>query len=343
MDEKIIEQLSRYLDRDLSSEEERKLEARLESDPLVRAQLESMKRVRQWVAALAASEKVPAELDAVVEPLLHGKVEPLYTRPWARWLATAAVAVIGFTVIIEVNRRNPGPDISAISRVAEETRSESEERFTLAPLPTSSVPPENQPLGASDRLLASPIPEVELEEPRALEVIGPLNEADGIEATIETAGDERTDQMAARSSVADKDDAKGRTDLPSPSEPTADRESAAPAGKKGEGQDGGRAIMAGQWDSDSPLGTARLFVFVDGESAWEEFRPSATCKPGRYPVRVVIAGGVVREARPVGGVASASPTQRLCAADLVINLEIERVADGEFPAEVVVEPRGPAR
>lgn len=343
MDEKIIEQLSRHLDGDLSLDEERDLEARLESNPGVRARLESMRQVRRSVAALAASESAPEELDAVVEPLLHGKVEPLHARPWAKWLATAAVVVIGFTVIIEINRRNPGPDISAISRVAEETRPQSEERFTLAPLPTSSVPDEQQPLGASDRLLASPIPDVELEEPRALEVLGPLDEEDGFAATIETSGEEAVDQMAARSTLADKDDQKARVDQPSRPQAKGERESPAPAEKKAEPQEGERPIMAGQWDSDSPLGTARLFVFINGGSAWEEFRPSSTCKPGRYPVRVVIGDGVVREARPVGGAASASPTQRLCAASLVIDLEIEGVADGEFPAEVVVEPRGSAR
>jgi hypothetical protein len=92
-----------------------------------------------------------------------------------------------------------------------------------------------------------------------------------------------------------------------------------------------------QWETDPPRGRAKLFVFIDGESAWREFTPSATCKPGRYTVRIIVSGGSVREARPVGGATSASPSQRLCAAELIIDLEIADVADGEYPAEVVVE------
>jgi hypothetical protein len=33
------------------------------------------------------------------------------------------------------------------------------------------------------------------------------------------------------------------------------------------------------------------------------------------------------------------PSQRLCAAGLIIDLEIEDVADGEYQAEIVVERR----
>ena len=88
------------------------------------------------------------------------------------------------------------------------------------------------------------------------------------------------------------------------------------------------------------MGRAQLFVFIDGESAWREFTPAASCKPGRYSVRIVVANGAVREARPVGGAASATPSQRLCAAGLILDLEMAEVADGEYPAEVVVEPRG---
>ena len=91
---------------------------------------------------------------------------------------------------------------------------------------------------------------------------------------------------------------------------------------------------------DSSLEADGVQIFIGEESAWREFAPATTCKAGRYSVRVVVGGGVVREARPVGGAASASPSQRLCAAELIIDLEIEGVVDGEFPAEIVVEPRG---
>ena len=103
---------------------------------------------------------------------------------------------------------------------------------------------------------------------------------------------------------------------------------------------GERGETLQSWDSAPPTGRGQLFVFVDGRSAWREFTPEAACKPGRYSVRIVVAEGRVRQARPVGGAASASPSQRLCAADLVLDLEIEEVEDGEYPAEVVVESRG---
>jgi hypothetical protein len=88
------------------------------------------------------------------------------------------------------------------------------------------------------------------------------------------------------------------------------------------------------------MGRGQLFVFINGKSAWRKFTPATTCKAGRYAVRIVVADAKVREARPVGGAASAAPAQRLCAAELVLDLEIDGVADGEYPAEIVVEPRG---
>jgi hypothetical protein len=165
-DESIIELLSRHLDGDLDPVEARELATMLEDDSALAAKLESMAELRRSVAALAARDEVPAALDRVVEPLLSGRPEPLAARPWARWLATAAVVVLGATIVFEVNRRNPGPSIESLARIADEPRADSDQPFALAPLPTSSVPVEEQPLGASDRLLASPIPEIELEEPR---------------------------------------------------------------------------------------------------------------------------------------------------------------------------------
>jgi anti-sigma factor RsiW len=129
MDETVSEILSRHLDGDLGPEEERMLTARLEAEPALAAELEAIRRIRSAVVAFAASESTPTELDTLVEPLLCGKPEPLVARPWARWLATAAVVVFGLTVIIEVNRRNPGPSVGSIAR-----------RFRPAPCPWNSSP-----------------------------------------------------------------------------------------------------------------------------------------------------------------------------------------------------------
>jgi len=342
-DETILEILSRHLDGDLNADEEVALSARLDAEPVLGNELETMRRIRRSVAALASSEQLPPELDSLVDPLLRGKPEPIAFRSWARWLATAAAVVLGATVIIEVNRRNPGPSIESMAKLRKQGHpAEPTERFTLAPLPTSSLPVEQQPLGASDRLLASPAPDIELDDPVALEVLGPLEEGE-----VQTVDDQKisgglVDEILPMGSAAaeDKGAKKGeslRTTVPG----EKDDLDHAPQHKESDGAlEGGRGAALQSWAASPPMGQAQLFVFVNGKSAWRDFTPPATCKAGRYSVRIVVAGGAVREARPVGGAASAAPSQRLCAAGLILDLEIDEVADGEYPAEIVVKPRG---
>ncbi|MBD3849693.1 MAG: hypothetical protein IFK93_00250 [Acidobacteria bacterium] len=342
-DETILEILSRHLDGDLNADEEVALSARLDAEPALANELETMRRIRRSVAALASSEQLPPELDSLVDPLLRGKPEPIALRSWARWLATAAAVVLGATVIIEVNRRNPGPSIESMAKLRKQGHpAEPTERFTLAPLPTSSLPVEQQPLGASDRLLASPAPDIELDDPVALEVLGPLEEGE-----VQTVDDQKisggpVDEIQPMGSAAaeDKGAKKGeslRTTVPG----EKDDLDHAPQRKESDGAlEDGRGAALQSWAASPPMGQAQLFVFVNGKSAWRDFTPPATCKAGRYSVRIVVAGGAVREARPVGGAASAAPSQRLCAAGLILDLEIDEVADGEYPAEIVVKPRG---
>ena len=342
-DETIAEILSRHLDGDLDTNEELELSARLEAEPDLRKELEAMRRIRGSVAALAASEQVPPELDSLVDPLLRGKPESVVLRPWARWLATAAAVLLGATVVIEVNRRNPGPSIESMAKLREQGHpAEPTERFALAPLPTSSLPPEQQPLGAADRLLASPEADIELDDPAPLEVLGPLEE--GEIPTLEdqgTKGIPLDEVMAKSSAVAeDKDAKKGESLRPAAPGEKGDLDSAPQREDRGGTREAGRSAALQSWEAAPPMGRAQLFVFINGKSAWREFTPSAICKAGRYSVRIVVTGGAVREARPVGGAASAAPSQRLCAAGLVLDLEIDAVADGEYPAEIVVEPRG---
>ncbi len=341
-DETIGETLSRHLDGDLDSDEELKLAARIEAEPGLATELDAMRCIRRSVAALASSERVPPELDSLVEPLLLGKAEPVAIRPWARWLATAAAIVVGATVIIEVNRRNPGPSIESMARLrAEGQTTEPTERFALAPLPTSSLPPDQQPLGAADRLLASPAPDIELDNPPPLEVLGPLEEGRAAMSENEAANLPLNEVMAKASAVVAERDAK-KGESPRPAVPGArdDRDNSPQREDTVGARETGRGSALRSWEAAPPMGRAQLFVFIDGKSAWREFKPSSACKAGRYSVRVVVAGGFVREVRPVGGAASAAPSQRLCAAGLVLDLEIDEVADGEYPAEIVVEPRG---
>ncbi len=343
-DHKTLELLSRHLDDDLDTTEDRDLRLRLDADPMLAAELRQLRALRQSVAGLAARERPPAQLDALVEPLLRARPEPVGVRPWVRWLATAAVVVLGLSVVMEVRRGGPAPTTADSPRqTVGKRRVEPNEPFSLAPLPTSSLPAEEQPLGVSDRLLASPIADakVEVDTPPALEVVGPLDSPAG--NTTESAPAVTADEVRQRGALETpiELEAAGKTavgaaapatrrDQASPS--SAEREKAGPA-------DTGLST-APLWEPEPPTGRAQLFVFIDGSSAWLEFTPSATCKPGRYSVRIIVGNGAVRVARPVGGAVSESPSQRLCAAELLIDLEISEVADGEYPAEVVVEPRG---
>jgi hypothetical protein len=177
---------------------------------------------------------------------------------------------------------------------------------------------------------------MELDDPPPLQVLGPLEENEFAPSVDRGAGAKSADAAGERPAgaavTAPKAGGKADADL---SPPGREQSSIAK-----------QTVRAGAprpWDAAPPTGRAQLFVFVDGESAWRDFTPEAACKPGRYAVRIVVDHGAVREARPVGGGASATPSQRLCAADLILGLDIDGVVDGEYPAEVVVEPRGSGR
>ena len=302
-----------------------------------------MRRIRRSDAALASSEHVPADLDSLVDPHIRGKPGPVAHRSWARWQATAAAVVLGATVIIEVKRRHPAPGNKTLEKLRKAGHpAKPTERFTLAPLPTSSLPPEQQPLGASDRLLASPAPDIELDDSVPLEVLGPLEEGEA--RTLENqkpTGDPLDEVQGKSQAVAEDKDARKSERLRPLAPEEKDGLSRPPQhDEKGSSQEAGRDAARQQWAASRPMGQAQLFVFINGKSAWRDFTPPTTCRAGRYSVRIVVARGAVREARPIGGAASAAPSQRLCAAGLVLGLEIDEVPDGEYPAEIVVEPRG---
>jgi hypothetical protein len=344
MNEVTAELLSRHLDGDLSLDEEQVLVRRLDADPTLAARLTEMRRIKDSIAALASEDLPPPKLDDVIEPLLREKPSPQATRPWMRWLAAAAVVVLGLTAIVELNLRNAsGPNVSSIGKVADK-RQEPRERFRLAPLPTSALPIEEQPLGSSDRLLASPVPEVELDNPPPLDVRGPL------EKNAAIAHPEPPISTLDRDTEAEGDSAEAGREVPTGLAVKATSDlSERKRVQVGTEEHGAEALKrrprkdARDWESAPPRGQAQLFVFVGEDSAWRTFAPAHACKAGRYTVRIVVLNGVVREATPIGGAASASPSQRLCAADLVIDLEIEDVVDGQYAAEIVIEPRAVSR
>ncbi len=89
-DETTNELLSRHLDGDLDTDELRALQARLEAEPDLKAKLDAMQELRLSIASLASDERVPPELDQLVDPLLRGNPDVVVVRPWLRWVATAA-------------------------------------------------------------------------------------------------------------------------------------------------------------------------------------------------------------------------------------------------------------
>jgi anti-sigma factor RsiW len=338
MDETTRELLSRHLDGDLDPDEELRLSARLEAEPALASELDIMRRIQGSIAELASRERAPIALDAVMQPLLRSTSERLVARPWVRWLATAAVVLVGATVVIEINRRNPGPTPESLRAPSDTARrAESGERFSPEPVSTGASS-ERQPAATGERLAARPDPGLDRDGSSQVVVPGSRDEkaqpvtdkekkslASGPEAgKDETATDhlQQPETLGARAA-----NGKGGGEPPPEREETIAE------------QDDARGAALRSWDSAPPVGRAQLFVFIDGKSAWREFTPTASCRPGRYSVRIVVADGAVREARPVGGAAAAMPSQRLCAATLIRDLEIDGVADGEYPAEVVVEPR----
>jgi len=331
------EKLSRLIDGDLDAEETEELMAILETDRGLRRELEGLNRVRSSLLSLADRERPPERLDALVDPLLRGRPETRFARPWVRRLAAAAVVVLGVSVIIGVQRRQPDPAIHNWQRRAQDgAAAEPTERFSLAPLPTSSVPAEERPLGAADRLVAAPEPEIDtvLAPPPALEVLGPLDAA----TTGETGG----------SSVNDPDviPLGGRRTLVDSEERTEGKRAAKAGVQRGPTaiepprlQTGQSAEQSDGKEYAAPSRGAQLFVFMEAETAWRSFDPDGPSEAGRYALRIRIENGVVREVWPVAN--PPAPTRQVRASQLVLGLEIDNVADGEYAAEVVVEPRNP--
>lgn len=170
IDEKTDEILSRYLDGDLGSDEERKFGERLERDPALVEALNEMRSLRQTLRQLALAERPPEVLDQMVRPLRRAG-RPMRQR-WvaAALVAAAAVVVVAVIVVSEIGRtgwmpwnRPPGEEDGKI--------------FALSNLPSRD--PE-APLGAIESLLAEDNSEPVLVDPEPLEVMGPLDRPPGL-------------------------------------------------------------------------------------------------------------------------------------------------------------------
>lgn len=175
IDEATLELLSRHLDGDLTPLERGLLEGRLATEPALAAELAGLERVRDGLRALASRDHPPADLDAALEPLRRSAPPTLGLRPAYRWLALAATLLVGATVTFRVAQRAPAPRAESPTPTRQ-LREASDTPYQLRPLPTSAVPEDQQPLGAVDRLLASPPPTPVLPESPVHTAIGPLTE-----------------------------------------------------------------------------------------------------------------------------------------------------------------------
>lgn len=319
MQESVTESLSRYIDGDLDPSEVEALEARLESDPELRRELDGLSRVRAALRSYAEGEEPPSELDSLVDPLLRGRPGRSASRVWVRWLATAAAVVLGVTVILEVQRRSPSETMRNWQDVALEQAADRPEPFSLAPLPTSTVPEQERPVGAVDHLVAEPAPEIEpsTDPDPALEVLGPLESAEEA-ARTRGRGEAGGDDKAAP---------RGKSDAPT----LADEGAFGAAPETGAHRKGARPV------AEAPVPTAQIFVFMDAKTAWRSFEPHSPCEAGRYTIRIRVQDGLVREVWPVAN--PPAPSRQVRASQLVLGLEIEGVPDGQYTAEVVVEPK----
>jgi len=337
MEERRLERLSRFVDGDLDPAEERELRSRLETDPVLAAELASLQTLRRSVADLAALDRPPADLDTLVEPLLRGRPERAPLRPWARWLAVAAVAIAGLTVII---RLNVGDRASGTAeRVADrsfEAVVEPAEELAPAPMSTTTVPANEELADSADRLPPGPMPEVEIAQPTAPDVRGRLEEGSGrrkAAADIDAGG-----RVASQGELEDSTRREGRASA-------AVGDSAPPVALSKSGPPPASASPEERpenmgWREPANVGKGQLFVFAGNNTAWRSFETDAYCTPGRYSIRIRITDHEVAEVWPLGGAISEKTSQRLCAGQLVRGLAISGVEDGEYPAEVVVEARG---
>jgi hypothetical protein len=180
-DEHTAELLSRYVDDDLDPHQRLEVERRLKSDLELARELQTLIELRRVIAELAETMNPPSRLEAMLEPIRRA-VPPRVHRlhPAVRWLATAAAAVTATIIAVEVTRQLPSqPDRRSTRPSPRATEPAGHDRriFQLKPLPTSTVPDDQVPLGAVDRLVASPLPDPELPRPEPLAIIGPLAEA----------------------------------------------------------------------------------------------------------------------------------------------------------------------
>ncbi len=315
VDETRDQLLSRFVDGDLEPVEARRLEETMRADPELRRRVAGLEEIRHALRALADREQPPRALDSIVEPLLQGDPASAGSLSWWRPAASAAAVVVLAAVSIWRFGAPSEPSRSLSGwqeRATADVSTERGDRFSLAPLPSATSDGEERSHGAVDRLLAGNEPEIETPgEIEPLEVMGPL--------PVEYRSQRRTPGVMAT--------AEGTASRPV----TESQRSSAGPGSDGSPEAERRGPLDGQ-----------LMVFMGEATAWRSFRPDSGCEPGRYALRVRIEDGMVAEVWPVWKPVTA-PQGALQAAERLLGLAVDGVPPGEYPAEVVIEPRPEAR
>lgn len=332
MNEQQLERLSRFLDGDLSPEEEQELRAELETNPTLASELEEMQRLQHAVYTLAAREKPPAELDVLVEPLRRDRVMPRSVRPVYRWLAAAATVVVAVTVGIEIGRQGPVHDPSTLAPATTSAVGTGDDEssgrrgyFRLQPMPRFKEEAE-APQGAAEKLLATPPAFPAPDEAPALEVAGPLPEPPGQEGSA-TPIEEETGVGAASESVSGNE---------------VERDSDTISGETRERSSRTRALAFDSAVSSAAPSSERVNARyrLEGDRGWLSVELSAVVPPGLYRLLVHVYGersGMITiiESVPPLSSAARSAIERSLRAVVIA----DRTETGELSIELEVPER----
>lgn len=175
MDDASLELLSRAVDGDLSPRERQLLEERAGAEPELKRALADLGRMRQSIATLAERMEPPDVLDRLMAPLRWGGGPGRSAvRSPLRWLGVAAAVAMAILIGYQIGQRKGAQPSLAALRQAARTPGTARVPYQLQPLPSSPASDSEQPLGATERLLAhSPRPP-EPGEPEGLAVVGPV-------------------------------------------------------------------------------------------------------------------------------------------------------------------------
>ncbi len=315
IDEALAERLSRYLDGDLGASEAAELEVLLESEAEVADELDALRRLQVAVRLSADRMEPPDALDALLEPLRTGEPHaPRRVHPAVRWIGLAASVALAVTVAMEVARQRPDLPTSSRPYAPSPAPPPGEsEFFQLKPLPTSPVPPEEELVGATDRLLASEPAEPDFDEPEALDVRGPLSapavkdepaaKKEKADRSVGLEAGRLNDEDRKQAEVGTRGDAAAAPGVPA----TAMRATAAEE-KSLHRRDAPAAVAVLESEDGSTVAVIDLALDLSA-----------------LPVEVTVVAGRIEQVHRIAGVGDLAAVS-----DLLVGYETPGVADGRY-------------